>query len=51
MTLMGGLFGTTIVCLFPLLIYIKEYRDSLNIWIIILESIAISFGWIGAIYS
>lgn len=51
MTLMGGLFGTTIVCLFPLLIYIREYRDTLKIWIIVLECIAIIFGWIGAIYS
>lgn len=27
MTLNGGLLGTTMVCLFPLMIYIKEYKD------------------------
>lgn len=48
---MGGLLGTTMVCIFPTMIYIKEYSGRYSITIIILECMAIVFGWIGAIYS
>lgn len=48
--MIGGLLGTTMVCLIPVLIYIREYRDKLNYWIVALELIGVIFGWIGAIY-
>lgn len=48
--MLGGLLGTTMVCLIPVLIYIREYRDKLNYWIVGLELIGVIFGWIGAIY-
>lgn len=38
------------VCLIPVLIYIKEYSDKLNLIIVLLEFIGVGFGWIGAIY-
>ncbi|CAK86871.1 unnamed protein product (macronuclear) [Paramecium tetraurelia] len=49
-TLLGGLLGTTMVCLIPVLIYLKEYRDKLNYSIVILEIMGVVFGWIGAVY-
>lgn len=51
MSLMGGVLGTTLVCLFPLLIYVKEYRQSAATWIVALEGSAVVLGWIGGIYS
>jgi hypothetical protein len=48
--MLGGMLGTTMVCLIPIMIYIREYRDRLNYVIIVLEIIGVIFGWIGAIY-
>ena len=49
--LIGGFTGTFSVCVFPLLVYMKEYSDRRNYLIIGLEVTAIIFGWTGAIYS
>lgn len=49
LSLLGGFTGTTTVCLFPLLIYMKLFRT--NYIIIILEIIAIVLGYGGAIIS